>query len=88
MLNPTGFHAADGAGYRLLSEQVILLDAINPQVAARMVAAFNPWTRYDAGRQALMKDEIRRIAETDGLSPDVGEIVGNALQMNQTQESQ
>jgi aminopeptidase N len=87
MLNPTGFHAADGAGYRLLSEQVILLDAINPQGAARMVAAFNPWTRYDAGRRALMKAGIRRISETDGLSPDVGEIVGNALEMTESRES-
>jgi aminopeptidase N len=86
-LNPTGFHAADGSGYRFLSEQVIRLDAFNPQVAARMVAAFNPWTRYDSGRRKLMKAEIRRIAESDGLSPDVGEIVGNALQMNESQES-
>ena len=81
LMNQTGFHAADGSGYRLLSEQVIQLDALNPQIAARMVGAFNPWTRYDAGRQALMKTELQNIAGAEGLSSDVGEIVGNALAM-------
>jgi aminopeptidase N len=81
MMNPTAFHAADGSGYRFLAEQVIALNALNPQVAARMAGAFNAWIRYDRQRQALMEKELRRIATIDGLSPDVGEIVSNALQM-------
>jgi len=84
MSNPTAFHARSGAGYRLHTEQVIALDALNPQVAARMAAAFNSWTRYDEGRQALMKAELGRIAATDGLSPDVAEIVNNALGMDRS----
>ena len=47
MMNPTGFHASSGAGYRLHADQVIALNALNPQVAARMASAFNSWTRYD-----------------------------------------
>ncbi|MDX1381254.1 MAG: DUF3458 domain-containing protein, partial [Xanthomonadales bacterium] len=82
MLNPTGFHAADGAGYRFHADQVIALNALNPQVAARMAAAFNAWTRYDRGRQQSMRVELARIAATDGLSPDVSEIVHNALGMD------
>jgi aminopeptidase N len=80
MANPTGFHAADGSGYRFHADQVIALNAINPQVAARMASAFNRWKRYDTDRQALMKSELARIAATDGLSPDVYEIVSKALQ--------
>ena len=81
MANPTGFHAADGSGYNLHADQVIALDALNPQVAARMAAAFNPWIRYDKSRRALMKAQLERISTVDGLSPDVFEIVGTALGM-------
>ncbi len=81
MANPTGFHTVDGAGYRFHADQVIALDVLNPQVAARMAAAFNPWIRYDQSRQALMKAELKRISTVDGLSPDVFEIVSTALDM-------
>jgi aminopeptidase N len=79
MMNPTAFHAIDGSGYRFHADRVIELDALNPQVAARMASAFNRWKRYDEGRQALMKTELKRIASIDGLSRDVSEIVNNAL---------
>jgi aminopeptidase N len=81
MMNPVGFHVRGGAGYRLLADQVIALNALNPQVAARMAAAFNSWTRYDDARRALMRCELSRIAATDGLSPDVSEIIQSALRM-------
>ena len=77
--NPAQFHRADGAGYAFLSEWVLRLDSRNPQVAARLVSAFNDWRRYDAGRQLRMEAELRRIAEHPGLSQDVGEIVSRAL---------
>ncbi|MGD9021883.1 MAG: aminopeptidase N, partial [Lysobacterales bacterium] len=79
MLNPTGFHTANGAGYEFVADRVIELDGLNPQVAARLVAAFNRWKRYDAGRKALMKAALERIAEKPGLSADVAEIVNSAL---------
>jgi aminopeptidase N len=85
MMNPTGFHAADGSGYRLHADQVIDLDKLNPQVAARMAGAFNPWTRYDSQRRGLMKAELTRITDSEGLSPDVSEIVNNALGMEKAQ---
>ena len=81
MMNPTGFHASGGAGYRLHADQVIRLNELNPQMAARMASAFNPWIRYPVERRQSMKSELQRIAETDGLSPDVSEIVNNALSM-------
>jgi aminopeptidase N len=79
MLNPTGFHAPDGSGYAFHADRVVELDALNPQVAARMASAFNRWKRYDAGRKALMKMELQRIASVTGLSTDVSEIVNNVL---------
>ena len=79
MLNPTGFHAADGSGYRFHADCVIELDGINPQIAARMASVFNRWKRYDEDRKRLMKMELQRIASSADLSGDVAEIVKNAL---------
>lgn len=79
MGNPTGFHSADGRGYRFHADQIIALNALNPQIAARMAGAFNRWKRYDDDRQALMKSELQRIQASGNLSPDVYEIVSNAL---------
>ena len=79
MVNPTGFHAADGSGYAFHADRVIELDGLNPQVAARMSTAFNRWKRYDEGRKTLMKSELQRIAAVAGLSSNVSEIVNNAL---------
>ena len=77
--NPVHFNRPDGGGYRFLADKVIELDPLNPQAAARMVSIFNPWRRYDAGRQALMQAELERIGERPGLSKDVFEIVTRAL---------
>jgi aminopeptidase N len=84
MMNPTGFHTPGGSGYRLHADQLMALDKLNPQVAARMAGAFNPWTRYDSRRRDLMKAELNRIRTEEGLSPDVSEIINNALEMEET----
>jgi aminopeptidase N len=73
--NPAGFHDPSGAGYRLLADWLIRLDARNPQTAARMSTAFETWRRYDADRQQLIAAELDRIAATEGLSRDLGEMV-------------
>jgi len=77
--NQRYFHQSSGGGYRLLGGMVRQLDPLNPQVAARMVSIFNPWRRYDAGRQSLMRKELEEIRDVPGLSKDVFEIVNRAL---------
>ncbi|WP_296761939.1 aminopeptidase N [Sediminimonas sp.] len=77
--NAGGFHAASGAGYDLLADWLIRLDPINPQTAARMVAAFQTWPRYDARRQAQIKTALTRIAAAPGLSRDTTEMVTRIL---------
>ncbi len=77
--NHVRFHAADGAGYRFLAEQILKLDAINPQVAARLARCFDRWRRFDAGRQAHARAALATLADHAGLSRDVGEIVARAL---------
>jgi aminopeptidase N len=77
--NHVRFHAADGAGYAFLADQILALDALNPQVAARMARGFDRWKKFDAGRQAHARRELERMRDAKGLSKDVGEIVGKAL---------
>jgi len=77
--NPVRFHAADGSGYAFLREQVLTLNSMNPQIAARLVGAFTRWRKYDANRQALMQAELKGILATPDLSPDVYEIVAKSL---------
>jgi len=59
--NPVAFHRADGAGYRLLADQLERLDPANPQVAARLLGAFERWRRLDPGRQALARAQLERL---------------------------
>ena len=73
------FHAADGCGYAFLADQTIALDALNPQVAARMARAFDRWKKFDEGRKAHAHRQLERVRDTKGLSKDVGEIVAKAL---------
>jgi aminopeptidase N len=77
--NLPAFHAADGAGYAFVADQVLTIDRSNPQVAARLVAAFNRWRRFDNARVGLQRDALERIAAAPALSTDVAEIVAHSL---------
>jgi aminopeptidase N len=78
--NQLRFHAADGSGYRFLADQVLTLDRINPQVAARLLGPLVPWRRFDTGRGALMKAQLERVLNSgQELSPDVYEIASKSL---------
>ena len=78
--NPLRFHAADGSGYRFLGDRVLELDALNPSIAARLVQTISRWRRYDAERQALMREQLERIVNKDDLSKDVYEIASRSLE--------
>jgi len=73
------FHAADGSGYAFAADQLLTLDAANPQLAAALASAFNLWKRFTEPRRELMHETLERIARAPGLSPDVSEIVTRTL---------
>ena len=77
--NLINFHAADGSGYDFLVEQSLALDAINPQVASRIVRNFERYKRFEPRRRALMRASLERVAATPGLSRETAEVVGKAL---------
>ena len=77
--NQLRFHDASGAGYRLLADEVIALDPLNPTTAARLVQSLGSWRRHDAARQALMRRELERILATSNLSKNTYEMVSKSL---------
>jgi len=79
MQNPIGFHSEDGAGYRLVANWLLHLDAANPQTAARIASAFESWRCYDRARQGRIRAELERIASAESLSRNTREIVERTL---------
>ena len=77
--NPGGFHRTDAAGYVYWSERVIELDAINPQVAARLARALDRWKKLAEPYRQAAKTAIERVAAKSDLSKDVREVVTRAL---------
>jgi aminopeptidase N len=77
--NHAQFHAKDGAGYKFLAEQVLKLDRLNPQIAARLLQPLTNWRRYDIERQKLMREQLQHIVSTKNLSKDAYEITSKSL---------
>jgi len=77
--NPAGFHRPDAAGYVYWSEQVLALDAINPQVAARLARAMDRWSRLAEPYRSAARVAIERVAAKADLSNDVREVISRAL---------
>ena len=78
--NSLGFHREDGSGYKFIADQVLEIDGRNPQVASRLVSAFNQWKTFTPEAAQKMKAELQRIAAHTGLSSNVKEIVTRALE--------
>ena len=77
--NPAAFHRLDAAGYVFWSERVIELDAINPQVAARLARALDRWSKLAEPYRSAAHEAISRIAARTDLSKDTHEVVSRAL---------
>jgi aminopeptidase N len=78
-MNPARFHAEDGAGYRFLADQIMVIDGFNPMTAARMVEPLGGWRRYRPELGALMREQLERIVAHPNLSKNVFELVSKAL---------
>ncbi|MGB3287704.1 MAG: aminopeptidase N [Burkholderiaceae bacterium] len=77
MNNLQGIHHADG--YAFWAEQVLALDALNPEIAARLARAFDNWQRYAPAYRQAMHDALQQIRQHPDLSRNVSEIISKAL---------
>ncbi len=76
--NQARFNAADGRGYDFAAEKILEIDALNPQVAARVARSFDRWKKFDALRRAHARSALVRLRAAK-LSRDTLEIVQRAL---------
>ncbi|MGY3943765.1 aminopeptidase N [Aeromonas tecta] len=79
MNNQAQFHARDGSGYRFLTDLLIELNEVNPQVASRLITPLIQFKRLDEGRKTLIRTELTRLAKLDCLARDLFEKVSKAL---------
>jgi len=79
--NPAAFHRADAAGYVFWADQLLALDAINPQVAGRVARVMDRWNVLAEPYRSAALEAIRRVAAKPELSSDVREIIGRALSL-------
>ncbi|WP_213957092.1 aminopeptidase N [Variovorax sp. dw_954] len=77
--NPGAFHRTDAAGYVWWSDRVIELDAINPQVAARLARSLDRWSKLAEPYRSAAREAIARVAARPDLSKDTQEVVSRAL---------
>lgn len=77
--NTLGFHQIDGSGYKYLTDYLIDLDKINPQVASRLLTPLIQFSRYAQHNQRLMKTQLQRLYGVKGLSGDLFEKISKAL---------
>lgn len=81
MANPIGFYAEDGSGYAFWAEQVLALDEINPEIAARLARAMDQWSRMIPSAGKLMQAQLQKVAAHPDLSRNTLEIVSKALSL-------
>ncbi len=79
MSNPTQFNRVDGSGYAFVAQMIEMLDARNPQVAARIMTAFRSWRTLEQGRQIRVEDALGRLSAKATLSRDVRDILDRTL---------
>ena len=76
--NLINFHLIDGAGYKFLADQVLVIDKFNPQLAASITIPLTQGQKFDKKRQQLMQQQLIRISQEPKLSKNVYEIVNKA----------
>ena len=78
--NLAQFHAESGEGYQFLADYIIGIDKINKMVAARLATPLLSWRRFDAPRQKLITQALRKILAAEHLSKNTYEVVDKALE--------
>lgn len=77
--NTPGLHHRDGSGYRFMVDYLLMIDPVNPQVAARIVTPLLSWKKLDEQRQDLVKTQLVRLLDFTNLSADLYEKVSKSL---------
>lgn len=85
--NLTSFHVADGSGYVFFAKHLAALDALNPQLAARLANCFSRWRAFDADRQQLMQAQLQQLQQRADCSTALGEVLVKLLADSNSDQS-
>lgn len=66
-------------GYTFWAEQVIAIDRLNPEIAARLARGLDHWAKFAQPYQHGMQTALQTINDSPKLSANVKEVVGRAL---------
>ncbi len=78
MRNPRNFHAVDGSGYDFLTAMLLIIDKMNPQLAARLANPFTRWQHLNKPRQRMISQCLQQLSNAD-LSRNLAELVEKSL---------
>ncbi|MGB0894900.1 MAG: aminopeptidase N [Parashewanella sp.] len=73
------FHRQDGKGYEFITDMLIRLNSVNPQVAARIITPLIQFSKFDEARQNKIKQCLQKLMDLPDLSKDLFEKVSRAL---------
>lgn len=77
--NPAAFHRTDGAGYNFWAEQVLAINKINPQIAARLARALDQWRKLAPAYREAAQKALQKVASSATLQPEVKEVIARTL---------
>jgi aminopeptidase N len=77
--NLAGFHRADGGGYDFLADQILAIDRINPQLAARMTISLESWRRLEPVRRRQAEAALKRVVAAKPISANLFEMTTRLL---------
>ena len=72
------FHAKDGSGYKFVTDQIIIIDKINPQTAARIITPMTNISKFNDISKNRIKRYLKKIINSNP-SNDVFEVVSKVL---------
>lgn len=75
--NLAGVHTPQGYAY--WARQVLALDELNPEIAARLARGFDNWAQFAEPARSGMRSALETLSACPTLSPNVSEIVDKAL---------
>ncbi|TEA78111.1 aminopeptidase N [Allopusillimonas ginsengisoli] len=79
MNNLQGIHNVQG--YDFWADQVLALNSLNPEVAARLARAFDNWARFAEPQRSGMRAALEQVQQHPELSRNVAEIISKALKI-------
>lgn len=75
--NVAAIHTPEG--YAFWARQILALDPLNPEIAARLTRGLDNWAQFAEPARSGMKDALETLRNHHTLSPNVSEIVDKAL---------